>query len=291
MKQLFDLTALEKRISFMLDQDNTYNTDNTVRNPTRIEVKMVELVVRSLKAMQATSGSHIIKIEAQDMNDDGIQECIRAALSEISHKLPKRLPKDQAGRGAFGVVYRIPAVALDDDVKGHKLDLAVKIVDLSSKWRWSEEEMIKNWQKETEYATKAGALDIGPRMLSNAICVVDGAMLGVSVMEYVSGLDMYEYLDVCSKRNAKRALSMAREKMTKLHDAGIFHSDAHFGNMRVEMHGKNQIKRVFIIDYGLSKTTDDFRSYDMEALNSYEKDIDGLYVRIAARLLREGSFK
>ena len=301
--QLFNASSLEKRVEEIMRDLHQIN-DSEIKHheikltaATRIEFKLVQSIVKSIKMKHAASNSHVVKIERQDMTDDGVQECIRTALSEISHKIPKNPKFTRVGRGAFGVVYRAPAVVLDDDIKGHKLDLAIKLVDLSRLFRFyapTEETKIKFWQREVELATRAGAHDIGPRVFSSTICDVDGLMMGVYVMDYINGMDMDEYLEVCSKRNSKRVLAMAREQLSKLHDIGIFHSDLNFGNILVETHGKtNQPTRVFIIDYGLAKTIENLRENELLHLN-HDSDVNtdnDMCERIAAQLVEEGSFR
>lgn len=117
-----------------------------------------------------------------------------------------------------------------------------------------------NYRDEIEISKIAGDHGISPKIFDSYVCVnnKDSSCYGVIYMEYVKGLTLSDFLyKYYSRENILIIRRILEEKINKLHNLGILHSDLHSDNVMIVMDGSN-IKDVVIIDFGFSQYIKDY---------------------------------
>ena len=117
-----------------------------------------------------------------------------------------------------------------------------------------------DYRNEIEISKVAGDHGISPKIYDSYVCVnnKDSSCYGVIYMEYIKGLTLSDFLyKYYSKENVLIIRRLLEEKINKLHNLGILHSDLHSDNVMVVMDGSN-IKDVVIIDFGFSQYIKDY---------------------------------
>ncbi len=149
------------------------------------------------------------------------------------------------GGGEYGKVFKI------DETR------CVKIINIS--------ENLNNlgyidFQNEVEISKVAGEIGVGPKIYDAYVCVNDAnsSCYGIIYMEYVKGITLNDFLyKYYSKGNIATIRRLLEEKINKLHNAGILHSDLHHDNVMIIMDG-GEVKDVKIIDFGFSQYIKDY---------------------------------
>lgn len=75
------------------------------------------------------------------------------------------------------------------------------------------------------------------------------------IMELIEGVDLFEYVENNKSISEEKASEIMRElfeAVSYIHNSGIIHRDLKPENIMVEFDRKNEIKKVKIIDFGLS---------------------------------------
>jgi tRNA A-37 threonylcarbamoyl transferase component Bud32 len=161
-------------------------------------------------------------------------------------KNPADAPKmEYIGGGEYGKIFKIDE------------NRCVKFINIS--------EVLHNlsyidFQNEVEISKIAGELGVGPKIYDTYVCVNDAnsTCYGIIYMEYVKGVTLTDFLyKYYSKGNVATIRRLLEEKINKLHNAGILHSDLHSDNVMVIMQG-SEVKDVVIIDFGFSQYIKDY---------------------------------
>lgn len=170
--------------------------------------------------------------------DDGqMQTCL---------KNPADAPRmEYIGGGEYGKVFKIDE------------NRCVKFINLS--------EVLNNlgyidFRNEVAISKAAANLGVGPKIYDTYVCVNDAnsTCYGIVYMEYVKGVTLSDFLyKYYSKGNVGKVRHLLEDKINKLHNAGILHSDLHSDNVMVIMEG-SEVKDVMIIDFGFSQYIKDY---------------------------------
>jgi hypothetical protein len=151
--------------------------------------------------------------------------------------------------GEYGSVYR-----LNEDV-------CIKFVNVTNTLNNLK---YVNFLKEMEISKIAGNIGVGPKIYDSYICVndLDSTCYGIIYMEYLHGITLSKYLDSSSRTNEDKieVRKLLDEKIMKLHQYQILHSDLHSDNVFIilDNHNNQKIKDVKIIDYGFSQYIQDY---------------------------------
>jgi tRNA A-37 threonylcarbamoyl transferase component Bud32 len=117
-----------------------------------------------------------------------------------------------------------------------------------------------DFQNEVKICRAAGELGVGPKIYDTYVCVNDAnsTCYGIIYMDYVKGITLTDFLyKYYSKGNILVIRRLLEEKINKMHNAGILHSDLHTDNVMILMEG-GEVKDVKIIDFGFSMFIKDY---------------------------------
>lgn len=169
------------------------------------------------------------------------------------------------GKGAHGSVYKISK------------NRCIKIIEVKN---------LEKELKEYKMAYKAGKKNICPKIYNYKLFINDteDKIKLVIEMEYIkNSIDVYTYFDKYLKKiksedkikKIKEELyNMTLNKIKELHKMKILHRDIHPGNILIVLkEDKITPKKIYIIDYGLSKTINNMNTeYLKEDIFGYESN-------------------
>ncbi len=114
--------------------------------------------------------------------------------------------------------------------------------------------------KEMEISKIAGNIGVGPKIHDAYVCVndADSTCYGIIYMEYLQGITLSKYLDNTPKNQYGKVRTLLDEKIAKLHQHHILHSDLHSDNVFVLLNSQKEMVDLKIIDYGFSQYIQDY---------------------------------
>lgn len=219
---------------------------------------------------------------------------LRACVCDFANKEDEEKPA-LIGQGAFGKVYRVSsdscplrASLLPPGARSSSkaAQYAVKIEVLAQEGWWPKS--MEVWSKEADLARKAGAIGAGPRVHGHHVCVHDGVMHGIVVMDHLRGVPLSDWNGNKKQKEYVRALLEAKIKL--MNEGGIFHRDLHSGNVMVVTKGgkkSGEVEDVLLVDFGLATDPEGMLQEDMRVLASGE--VGGLDGYVYDALVAEGT--
>lgn len=154
--------------------------------------------------------------------------------------------------GEYGSVYRL---LNDQNQPSNKCIKFVNITATLNNLKYI------NFLKEMEISKIAGNIGVGPVIYDAYICVndADSTCYGIIYMEYLEGITLSKYMDQHLLEDDRLLLKkLIHEKIAKLHQHHILHSDLHADNVFIILDQKRELSDVKIIDYGFSQYIQDY---------------------------------
>jgi predicted Ser/Thr protein kinase len=265
---------------------------------------LVSVLVDMVEDRRAAAAIGALRGKAHGLRVHRVPAAGSSVDNVVSACLPKAASPLQIGDGHFGKVYRIPRPT-QTPAGGHKGHhkgkyLAVKVQELGGQWSGDkvsqQQDSLRDLEREVKWATIAGDLGVGPRVVDALVCVQRGALYGLIVMEHVQGVTLAAWRKNASPSELEKAEQLVLAKVARLHDAGVAHSDLHAGNIMVSRSTANKQLDVWILDYGFAKSLSEYQHGDVADMREL---VDGrkpvvtqgdVVAGVTRGLLRDGTF-